>query len=131
MKTSGLDVHKDSIFCAIYDGKSYSVVKEFTTTTVSIRSLGEYLKNEGVKKVAMESTSTCWVPIWDILWEDGFDLKLVNPLHIKQMPGRKSDAKDAQWIAELLHKNPSAADTGTSDVQPRIPYSCQSAGQKY
>ena len=105
MKTSGLDVHKDSIFCAIYDGKSYSSVKEFSTTTVSIRALGEYLQSERVKKVAMESTSTYWVPIWDILWERGFDLKLVNPLHIKQMPGRKSDAKDAQWIAELLHKN--------------------------
>jgi transposase len=104
MKTSGLDVHKDSIFCAIYDGKSYSAVKEFSTTTVSIRELGYYLESEGVKKVAMESTSTYWVPIWDILWEMGFDLKLVNPLHIKQMPGRKSDAKDAQWISELLHK---------------------------
>jgi transposase len=105
MKTSGLDIHKDTIFCAIYDGKSYSAVKEFSTTTVSIRELGSYLQSEGVKKVAMESTSTYWVPIWDILGETGFDLKLVNPLHIKQMPGRKSDAKDAQWIAELLHKN--------------------------
>jgi len=105
MKTSGLDVHKDSIFCAIYDGKSYSIVKEFSTTTLSIRSLGQYLKSEDVKNVAMESTSTYWVPIWDILYEMGFDLKLINPLHIKQMPGRKSDAKDAQWIAELLYKN--------------------------
>ena len=105
MKTSGLDVHKDTIFCAIYDGKSYSVVKEFLTTTGSIRELGSYLQKEGVKKVAMESTSTYWVPVWDILWEMDFDLKLVNPFHIKQMPGRKSDAKDAQWIAELLHKN--------------------------
>jgi transposase len=105
MKTSGLDVHKDTIFCAIYDGKSYSAVKEFSTTTVSIRSMSEYLKSEKVGKVAMESTASYWVPIWDILWENGFDLKLVNPLHIKQMPGRKSDTKDAQWIAELLHKN--------------------------
>lgn len=105
MKTSGLDVHKDSIFCAIYDGKSYSVVKEFSTTTVSIRTLGEYLQSEKVKKVAMESTGSYWVPIWDVLYEMGFELKLVNPLHIKQLPGRKSDAKDAQWIAELLHKN--------------------------
>jgi hypothetical protein len=105
MKTSGLDVHKDSIFCAIYDGKSYSAVKEFTTTTDSIRSLGEYLKSEGVTKVAMESTSTYWIPVWDILYEMEFEMTLVNPLHIKQMPGRKSDAKDAQWIAELLHKN--------------------------
>ncbi|MDR1722858.1 MAG: IS110 family transposase [Tannerella sp.] len=66
-------MHNDSIFCAIYDGKSYSVVKEFSTTTVSIRSMSAYLKSEKVKRVAMESTSTYWVPIWDILWEDGFD----------------------------------------------------------
>jgi transposase len=105
MKISGLDVHKDSIFCAIYDGKSYSAVKEFSTTTVSIRAMCSYLQSERVKKVAMESTSTYWVPVWDILLETGFDPELVNPWHIKQMPGRKSDAKDAQWIAELLHKH--------------------------
>jgi transposase len=104
MKTSGLDVHKDSIFCAIYDGKSHSEVKEFSTTTHSIRSMGEYLESQKVKKVAMESTSTYWVPIWDILYEMGFEQTLVNPLHIKQMPGRKSDSKDAQWIEELLYK---------------------------
>ncbi|MDR2145892.1 MAG: IS110 family transposase [Tannerella sp.] len=90
-------------FCAIYDGKNYSAVKEFSTTTVSIRSLGEYLRSEKVKKVAMESTSTYWVPVWDIL--TGFELKPVNSHHIRQLPGRKSDAKDARWIAELLHKN--------------------------
>ena len=57
MKTSGLDVHKDKIFCAIYDGKSYSEVKEFSTTITSIRNMGEYLRSEKVNKVAMESTS--------------------------------------------------------------------------
>ena len=69
MKTCGLDVHKDTIFCAIYDGKSYSAVKEFSTTIGSIRELGSYLQSEKVKKVAMESTSTYRVPIWDILYE--------------------------------------------------------------
>ena len=105
MKTSGLDVHKDKIFCAIYDGKNYSEVKEFSTTTLSIYSMGEYLQSENVSKVAMESTSTYWVPVWDLLYEMDFDLKLVNPFHIKQMPGRKSDIKDAQWIAKLLYQN--------------------------
>ena len=105
MKTSGLDVHKDNIFCDIYDGKSHSPVKEFLTTSNSIRMLGEYLRSEKVKKVAMESTSTYWILIWNILLEMDFELKLVNALQIKQMPGRKSDTKDAQWIAELLHKN--------------------------
>jgi hypothetical protein len=54
MKTSGLDVHKDSIFCAIYDGKSYSAVKEFSTTSASIRELGAYLQSENVQRVAMD-----------------------------------------------------------------------------
>jgi transposase len=104
MKVSGLDVHKDSIFCAIYDGKSYSEVKEYDSTTNSIRKLGNQLQSEGVQQVAMESTSIYWTPVWDILEEMGFDLVLVNPYLIKQMPGRKSDVKDAQWIASLLHK---------------------------
>ena len=105
MKTSGLDVHKDTIFCAIYDGKSYSVVKEFSTTTNSIRLLDEYLQSEKVQKITMESTSIYWFPVWDILQEMEFELKLVNPFHIKHMSGRKSDSKDAQWIAEPMHKN--------------------------
>jgi hypothetical protein len=58
MKTCGLDVHKDSVFCAIYNGKCYSEVKEYETTTPKIRQMGEYLRSEGVKKVSMESTST-------------------------------------------------------------------------
>jgi transposase len=104
MKTCGLDVRKDSVFCAIYNGKCYSEVKEYDATTPKIRQMGEYLCSEGVKKVAMKSTSTYWVPVWDVLLEMGFELMLVNPFLVKQMPGRKSDVKDAQWIACLLHK---------------------------
>ena len=113
MKVSGLDVHKNSIFCAIYDGKAYSPVNEYDSTIPKIRQMGDYLycvrstrylRSEGVTKVAMESTSTYWVPVWDVLLELGFELMLVNPYLIKQMPGRKSDIKDAQWIACLLHK---------------------------
>ena len=103
-KVCGLDVHKDSIFCAIYNGAKYSEVKEYATTTVSIYSMGEYLQSEGVREVAMESTGIYWIAVWDLLLEMGFELMLVNPFLIKQMPGRKSDVKDAQWIAELLYK---------------------------
>ncbi len=104
MKVSGLDVHKDTIFCGIYDGKKQSNVLEFPTFTEDIRNMGIMLQNEGIKKVSMESTSIYWIPIWNILEEMGFELMLVNPYLIKQMPGRKSDVKDAQWIATLLHK---------------------------
>jgi transposase len=104
MKVSGLDVHKDSIFCAIYNGKDYSKVMEYETTIPKIRQMGEYLRSEGVTKVAMESTSTYWVPVWDVLLEMGFELMLVNAYLIRQMPGRKSDVKDAEWISCLLYK---------------------------
>jgi len=104
MKVSGLDVHKDSVFCAIYDGRNYGEVKEYGTFTENIRSMVNMLQSEGVRKIAMESTGIYWIPVWNILEEAGFDLMLVNPFLIKQMPGRKSDVKDAQWIAKLLHK---------------------------
>ena len=91
MKTCGLDLHKNNVFCALFNGKEYSQVVEYDTTIPKIRQMGEYLCTEGVAKVAMESTSTYWVPVWDALLEMGFELMLVNPYLIKQMPGRKSD----------------------------------------
>jgi transposase len=104
MKVSGLDVHKDTIFCAIDNGKTYGKVTEYSTFTEEIRTLGDNLRKEGVKRIALESTGIYWMPVWNILEEMGFELMLVNPFLIKQMPGRKSDVKDAQWIAKLLHK---------------------------
>jgi transposase len=104
MKVSGLDVHKDTVFCAIYDGRKYGEVTEFATFSENIREMAHMLRENGVKKVAMESTGIYWIPVWNILEEEGFELMLVNPFLIKQMPGRKSDVKDAQWIAKLLHK---------------------------
>jgi len=103
-KTCGLDVHKDTIFCAVYNGEKYGKVTEFLTTTSSIYELGEALQAEGVMDIAMKSTGIYWIPVWNILEQLGFKLLLVNPFLIKQMPGRKSDVKDAQWIAALLHK---------------------------
>ena len=105
MRTAGLDVHKDSVFCAVFDGKRYSEVEVFETFSTGIKALGQYLKTEGVNRVAMESTSIYWVPVWNILSGMGFELMLVNPFLIKQLPGRKSDVKDAQWIAQLLYKD--------------------------
>jgi len=105
MKVCGLDVHKDTIFCGIYDGNKLSEVKEVLTFTEDIRNMGKMLQSEGVRRIAMESTSIYWIPVWNVLEEMDFKLILVNPYLIKQMPGRKSDVKDAQWIATLLHKD--------------------------
>jgi len=103
-RVCGLDVHKDSIFCATYNGKRHGPVKEYLTLTNHIHAMGNDLQCERVEVIAMESTGMYWVPVWNILESMGFDLILVNPYLIKQMPGRKSDVKDAQWIATLLHK---------------------------
>ena len=103
-RACGLDVHKDTIFCATFDGKKHGPVVEYSTLTSSIKEMGEVLQREGADTIAMESTGMYWIPVWNILEEMGFTLVLVNPYLIKQMPGRKSDMKDAQWIATLLHK---------------------------
>jgi transposase len=103
-RACGLDVHKNTIFCATYDGKKHGPVVEYTTLTTSIRAMGAALLSEEVEAIAMESTGMYWIPVWNILEDMGFQLILVNPFLIKQMPGRKSDVKDAQWIATLLHK---------------------------
>jgi hypothetical protein len=64
-KVCGLEVHKESIFCAICNGEKYSEVKEYATTTAGIYSMGEYLQSEGVSKVAMESTGIYRIAVWD------------------------------------------------------------------
>lgn len=66
--------------------------------------MSDDLKSAGVTHVVMESTGVYWILVWNILEERGFQLMLINPYLIKQMPGRKSDVKDAQWIALLLQK---------------------------
>lgn len=98
-------MHKDTVFCAVFNGKKYSDVEVFETFTPGLCKLGQYLKESGVQRVAMESTSIYWIPVWNILSQMGFELMLVNPFLIKQLPGRKSDVKDAQWIAQLLYKD--------------------------
>ena len=101
----GLDVHKDSIYAAIYKNQKAGEVRVFSTLTADLIQLSKWLKEEGIQSIAMESTGIYWVPIWNILEREDFKLLLVNPYFIKQVPGRKSDIKDAQWIAELLYKD--------------------------
>jgi transposase len=102
-RVCGLDVHKDTIFASVKKGRYQSSVKQFDTFTSSLEELKHWLKGEQVTQVAMESTGTYWMTVWRAL-EDDFELLLVNPYFIKQMPGRKSDVQDAQWIATLLDK---------------------------
>lgn len=100
----GLDVHKDSVFACILNENGDKFECKFGVLTPQLEELRQLLLTHNVKEVTMESTSIYWHPIWRIL-EDIEDLKLVNPYFIKQLPGRKSDVRDAAWIAECTMKD--------------------------
>ena len=101
----GLDVHKQTVVACVrlvIDGKSVKEVRTFSTTTASLVELSEWLTKTKCTHVAMEATGVYWKPVWHILADGGFELVLANAAHIKNVPGRKSDVKDADWISELL-----------------------------
>jgi len=104
-RAAGLDVHKKTVVVCIRSVDSEGVVQKqvrtFGTMTGDLLELADWLKAQGVHHAAMESTGIYWKPIWHIL-EDRFELMLVNAHHMRQVPGRKTDVKDAEWIAQLL-----------------------------
>ena len=102
---AGLDVHKKTVVAAIIvpdgQGGMRKEVHTFATMTSDLLMLSDWLLGFGVTHVAMESTGEYWKPIYNIL-EANFEVLLVNARHIKQVPGRKTDVMDAEWIADLL-----------------------------
>jgi transposase len=103
-RCAGLDVHPKSVSACVRVASGRTVNlhrRDFGTTTSELLELGDWLESHGVTHVAMESTGVYWRPIWHILAER-FALILGNAAHIKNVPGRKSDTKDAEWISELL-----------------------------
>ena len=101
----GLDVHKRSVTaCLIVPGAGGAPRRElrrFGTMTEDLLELADWLAGAGCTHVALESTGSYWKPVWNLL-EDRFELLLVNAAHVKAVPGRKTDVKDAEWLAELL-----------------------------
>ena len=101
----GIDVHKDSITaCVLVNeaGQERSVrKKEFRTYWNDLQKLRFWLQASKVEKVAMESTGVYWKPVWNVL-EGHFPMLLANPYHMHNIPGEKTDAKDSEWIADLL-----------------------------
>jgi transposase len=104
-RCAGLDVHKKTVVACIIvpdeQGVWYSEVRTFKTTTGELLKLADWLRGHAITQVAMESTGVYWKPVFNVL-EDEFEVMVVNAQHIKFVPGRKTDVKDAQWIAELL-----------------------------
>jgi len=101
----GLDVHKKTVVACLIssgaDGIPHKQIRTFGTMTDELLALADWLAAAGCVHVAMESTGVYWQPIWNLL-EDQFDLLLVNARHIKAVPGRKTDVRDCEWIADLL-----------------------------
>ena len=102
---AGLDVHKKTVVACIRivspDGAISREVRTFGTMTGELLALSDWLAAHGVGHIAMESTGVYWKPIFNLL-ESSFKVILVNAHHLKQVPGRKTDVKDAEWIAQLL-----------------------------
>lgn len=96
----GLDVHKQVVVACLLTGADKEV-RSFGTTTRELLALGDWLSAAGCTHIGMESTGSYWKPVYNLL-EDRFSLVVVNTRHLKLVPGRKSDVKDAEWIAELL-----------------------------
>ncbi len=102
---AGLDVHKGSAVACVrhmVDGKVTTAVKTFKTTTQELIVLSEWLSAEGATHIAMEATGVYWKPVWHILSDGEFQLVLANAAHVKNVPGRKTDVKDAEWLADLM-----------------------------
>ena len=100
----GLDVHKDSVFVCIINENGVLFQEKFGVLTPDLERMVDVLHEHEATEVCMESTSIYWMPVWRVL-EPYFSLKLVNPYFIKQLPGKKSDIKDAEWIATCLLKD--------------------------
>ena len=102
----GLDIHKKTVVaCRILPGAAGRPAKEvrtFGTMTADLLELAAWLAEAGVTHVGMESTGVYWWPIWNVLEEGDFELVLANARHIKAVPGRKTDVRDCEWIADLL-----------------------------
>jgi len=102
---AGLDVHKKTVKVCLLtrtpNGEPHKEFRTYFTTAEELLQLGDWLKEQGCTHVAFEATGVYWKPVFNLL-ESSFELLVVNAQHIKAVPGRKTDVKDAEWIADLL-----------------------------
>jgi transposase len=102
---AGLDVHKKEVVACVLvgptDAKPRKEVRRFSTMTRGLEELRDWLVSHGVRQAAMESTGTYWKPVFNVL-EGHMAVLLANARHIKNVPGRKTDVRDCEWIAQLV-----------------------------
>src|SRR4030081_1929800 len=100
-RCAGLDIHKKTVVACVLTGCAKQTRTDGTMTR-QLEALADWLAAEQVSHVAMESTGVYWKPVYNLLENRGLELLVVNARHIKNVPGRKTDVKDAEWIADLL-----------------------------
>jgi transposase len=98
---AGLDVHKETVVVCIMGAEIKKEIRTYRTVTNDLLRLKDWLKENRITHIAMESTGVYWKPIFNIL-EDAFEVMLVNARHVKNVPGRKTDVKDSEWLCKLL-----------------------------
>jgi transposase len=101
LNAAGIDVGSERHLVAVPEGRDVVSVREFGTFTSDLEALATWLKKCGVTTVAMESTGVYWIPLFEVLERRGFEVKLVDARHVKNVSGRKSDVLDCQWIQQL------------------------------
>jgi len=101
-RCAGLDVHKDTVVACVrcVSEPEHHETRSFATTTRELLALGEWIASHGCSHVALEATGVYWRPVWHVL-EGQVELVLANAHHIKNVPGRKTDVNDAQWLQRL------------------------------
>jgi len=102
---AGLDIHKATVVACVRHmtrGKVSREVRTFPTTTEELLKLSSWLAEQGITHIGMEATGVYWKPVWHILSDGDFQLTLANAAHVKNVPGRKADVNDAQWLADLM-----------------------------
>jgi transposase len=102
LDAAGLDVGASEIYVCVPEGRSTASVRVFSSFTVDLNALADWLSQCQIKTVAMESTGVYWIPIFQILETRGFEVYLVNAQYIKNVMGKKTDILDCQWIQQLL-----------------------------
>jgi hypothetical protein len=98
---AGIDVGSRSHFVAVPEGSCEQPVREFSSFTDDLHRMADWLLACGVTTVAMESTGIYWIPVFEVLESRGLEVRLVNARHVKNVPGRKSDVLDCQWLQRL------------------------------
>lgn len=101
VNAAGIDIGAEQHLVAVPEGRDKVAVREFGTFTAELQAIAEWLAHCGVTTVAMESTGVYWIPLFELLERRGFEVKLVDARHVKNVSGRKSDVLDCQWLQQL------------------------------